>query len=81
MDSEKNQHEDLKQWLRRYQDLQRDADRLWERLDELRGRIQGARTANLDIVTTSAFRSSVNNIHQRKTDSAAQSTQEKLNAV
>lgn len=48
MDSEKNQHEELKIWLWRYQELQRDANRVWDRLDELRSRIAAARSTNLD---------------------------------
>ncbi len=40
-------HEDLKAWLRRYQELQHDADRLWNRVDELRDRITTTRTAQL----------------------------------
>ncbi len=43
-----NQHEALKQWLRRYQELQSDANRLWDRAGELRGRITVARSTNLD---------------------------------
>lgn len=42
------QHEALKQWLHRYQDLQHDADRLWDRAGELRGRVEAARTSHLD---------------------------------
>lgn len=38
----------LKAWLRRYGELQADANRLFNRADELRGRIQSARTTNLD---------------------------------
>lgn len=41
-------HEALKAWLRRYGELQTDASRLYDRAGELRGRIQSARTANLD---------------------------------
>lgn len=41
-------HEALKQWLRRYQELQVDADRLSDRAADLRGRIQSARTAGID---------------------------------
>lgn len=48
MDSEKNQHENLKQWLRRYQEFQLDANRLWDRAGELRDRNQSARTTHLD---------------------------------
>ena len=42
------QNEALKQWLRRYGELQIDADRLFDRADELRGRIESARTSSLD---------------------------------
>ena len=42
------QNEALKQWLRRYGELQTDASRLYDRADELRGRIQSARTAVID---------------------------------
>jgi DNA-directed RNA polymerase specialized sigma24 family protein len=45
---EKQQNEALKQWLHRYGELQRDADRLYGRLDDLRGRVESARTAHLD---------------------------------
>lgn len=45
---EKQQNEALKAWLRRYQELRRDADRLFDRLEDLRGRAEGARTAHLD---------------------------------
>lgn len=41
------QNEALKQWLRRYQELQIDANRLFDRAGELRGRIQSARTADI----------------------------------
>lgn len=41
-------HEGLKAWLWRYQELQRDVDRLWDRLEDLRGRVESARTAHLD---------------------------------
>lgn len=41
-------HEGLKTWLRRYQELQRDADRLWDRAGELMGHIAAARSTNLD---------------------------------
>ncbi len=41
-------HEDLKAWLRRYQEFQHDADMFWNRVDELRDRITTARTAHLD---------------------------------
>ena len=42
------QNEALKQWLRRYGELQTDADRLSDRAADLRGRIQSARTAGID---------------------------------
>lgn len=42
------QNEALKQWMRRYQELQVDADRLPDRAADLRGRIQSARTAGID---------------------------------
>lgn len=42
------QHEALKQWLHRYQELQSDTNRLWDRAGELRGRIAVARSTNLD---------------------------------
>lgn len=42
------QHEALKQWLHRYQELQSDTNRLWDRVDELRIRIAAARSTNLD---------------------------------
>lgn len=48
MDSEKKQHEALKQWLHRYRELQADANRFWDRLDDLRSRVEAARTSNLD---------------------------------
>lgn len=51
MDSENfngNQRENLKQWMRRYRDLQADTNRLWDRADDLRGRIEAARTSHLD---------------------------------
>ena len=41
-------NEALKQWLHRYRDLQLYAGRLWDRLDDLRGRVESARTAHLD---------------------------------
>lgn len=41
-------YEGLKAWLRRYQELHVDADRLFDRVDEMRGRIQSARTADID---------------------------------
>lgn len=41
-------HENIKAWLRRYGELQRDAGRLWDRAGELRGRISVARSTNLD---------------------------------
>lgn len=41
-------HEELKAWLRRYQELQSDADRLWNRADELLARIESTRTSSLD---------------------------------
>lgn len=44
----KADYEGLKAWLRRYGELQRDADRLHDRVDELRSRIQSARAPNLD---------------------------------
>lgn len=44
----KADYERLKAWLRRYGELRVDADRLFDRADELRGRIQIARTANID---------------------------------
>lgn len=40
-------HENIKAWLHRYGELQREADRLWDRVDELRVRI-AARSTNLD---------------------------------
>ena len=41
-------YDGTKAWLRRFGELQRDADRLWDRLDELRARVESARTAHLD---------------------------------
>ena len=41
-------YEGLKAWLHRYQELQTDAGRLFDRVDELRGRIESARTSTLD---------------------------------
>lgn len=41
-------HENTKAWLHRYGELQREADRLWDRVDELRARIAAARSTNLD---------------------------------
>lgn len=41
-------NENLKQWLHHYTELQLDADRLWDRLEDLRGRVESARTAHLD---------------------------------
>lgn len=41
-------HENLKQWLHRYREFQCDADRLWDRLEDLQGRVESARTAHLD---------------------------------
>ena len=43
-----DQHKALKAWLHRYQELQTDAVRLADRAGELRGRIQSARTADID---------------------------------
>lgn len=48
MDIDKEQREQLKLWLRRYQELQAEANRLWDRLDDLRGRVEAARTSHLD---------------------------------
>lgn len=48
MDIDKEQREQLKSWLRRYQELQADANRLWDRLYDLRSRIEAARTSHLD---------------------------------
>lgn len=48
METSKNQHEALKRWLRSYGELQADANRLWDRLDDLRGRVEAARTSHLD---------------------------------
>lgn len=48
MDIGKDQRERLKAWLRRYQELQSDANRLWDRAGELRDRIQSARTMHID---------------------------------
>ena len=48
MDIGKDQRERLKSWLHRYQELQSDAARLLDRLDELRNRIQSARTTHID---------------------------------
>ena len=42
------QHEALKQWLHRYREFLTDANRLWDRVDELRVRIAAARSTNLD---------------------------------
>ena len=42
------QNKALKQWLRRYQELQTDAVRLADRAGELRGSIESARTSSLD---------------------------------
>lgn len=44
----KHQNEALKRWLRRYGELQRDAGVLFDRLDDLRGRVESARTAHLN---------------------------------
>lgn len=44
----KANYEGLKAWLRRYGELQTDASRLFDRVDELRSRIQSARAPNLD---------------------------------
>lgn len=41
-------HENIKAWLHRYGELQCDADRIWDRAGELRGRIAAARSTNLD---------------------------------
>lgn len=41
-------HERLKAWLRRYQELQTDADRLHDRAVELRSRAESAKTSTLD---------------------------------
>lgn len=41
-------YEGLKAWLRRYADLQTGADRLFDRADEMRLRIQDAKTTNLN---------------------------------
>lgn len=41
-------HENIKAWLHRYGELQRDADRLWDRAGELRGRISAARSTHID---------------------------------
>lgn len=41
-------YEGLKVWLRCYGELQTDASRLYDRADELRGRIQSTRTADID---------------------------------
>lgn len=41
-------HENIKAWLRRYRELQADAGRLWDRLEDLRVRVESARTAHLD---------------------------------
>lgn len=43
-----DQHKALKAWLHRYQELQTDAVRLADRAGELRGRIQSARTTDID---------------------------------
>lgn len=48
MESSKNQHEALKRWLRRYRELKRDVDLLYDRVDDLRGRVEAARTSHLD---------------------------------
>lgn len=48
MESSKNQHEALKRWLRRYRELKRDVDLLYDRADDLRGRVEAARTSLLD---------------------------------
>lgn len=45
---EKQQNEALKAWLHRYGELQRDADRIYDRLVDLRSRSESARTAHLD---------------------------------
>lgn len=45
---EKQQNEALKAWLHRYGELQRDANRLWNRLEDLRGRAESACALNLD---------------------------------
>lgn len=41
-------HEGLKSWLHRYKELQTDADRLHDRLDELRSRAESAKIPGLD---------------------------------
>ena len=48
MDIDKEQREQLKSWLLRYQELQADANRLWDRVYDLRGRVEAARTSHLD---------------------------------
>lgn len=48
MDIDKEQREQLKSWMRRYKELQEDATRFWDRLDDLRGRVEAARTSHLD---------------------------------
>lgn len=45
---EKQQNEDLKRWLHRYGELQHDTDRLFDRMEDLRGRVEAARTSHLD---------------------------------
>lgn len=45
---EKQQNEAIKAWLRRYGELQRDANRLWDRLEDLRSRVEAARTTHID---------------------------------
>ncbi len=48
MGIDKEKREQLKSWLRRYKERQADANRLFDRLDDLRGRVEAARTSHLD---------------------------------
>lgn len=43
-----NQKGALKRWLHRYQELQEDANRIFDRLEDLRGRVEAARTSPPD---------------------------------